>query len=261
MRDCSPIDTVNQHAWRRIGTVSTYGSDPNLQLPERLILEAIGPEVRGQGILDLGVGTGRTTPHLMLLSRDYIGIDYSPEMLACCRARFPGADLQLGDARDLSKFPTGRFGLVFFSYNGIDYVGHDDRLQILRQIHRILKPQGVLAFSSHNRDTAMDGPRDLLKRGWAEHPVQVLRGLPAYLRMIVRHWRMAKHEVRTPAYAIVNDSSDDFSLLTYYIRLDDQVAQLLALRYCEVEAVSLAGRRIPVGAVDRSPWIHYIARK
>jgi ubiquinone/menaquinone biosynthesis C-methylase UbiE len=73
-------------------------------------------------------------------------------MIAICRERFPVMDFRLCDARNLSMFSDNSFDVVFFSFNGIDYVGHAGRLAILAEVHRVLRPDGVFWFSTHNRD-------------------------------------------------------------------------------------------------------------
>src|SRR5215470_12960135 len=42
---------------------------------------------QGMAILDLGVGAGRTTPHLSAIASRYVGIDYSEEMIRACRMK------------------------------------------------------------------------------------------------------------------------------------------------------------------------------
>lgn len=107
--------------------------------------------MRGQPILDLGVGLGRTTGPLRALGGAYVGIDVSAEMAAACRARHPAADIRRLDARDLSVFANGRFRLAVSAFNGIDYVGHADRLRILAELRRVLAPAGWLSFAARNR--------------------------------------------------------------------------------------------------------------
>ena len=113
--------------------------------------------MRGQPLLDLGVGGGRTLPLLRELSDDYTGIDYSAELVAAARRRFPQARIEIGDARDLSRFAASRFALVFFSFNGIDGITHDERGQVFREVLRVLRPRGLFAYSTNNLDTPDTG--------------------------------------------------------------------------------------------------------
>lgn len=111
----------------------------------------------GMDVLDLGVGAGRTTPHLRGLGGRYVGIDVEPAMVAACRERFPDADVRVGDAADLSAFADGSFDAVVFSFNGLDYV--ERRAACLAECHRVLRPGGVLLLSRHNPRSVLAVPR------------------------------------------------------------------------------------------------------
>ncbi|MBF0188289.1 MAG: methyltransferase domain-containing protein, partial [Magnetococcales bacterium] len=48
-------------------------------------------------------------------------------------------------------FETTSFDVVLFSFNGIDYIHpYSARLATLREIWRVLKPDGLFIFSTHN---------------------------------------------------------------------------------------------------------------
>lgn len=112
----------------------------------------------GSRILDLGVGTGRTYPALAAGAALYVGVDYSAAMIDAAGRRFPTGRFEEGDAADLGRFDDGSFDAVVFSFNGLDYV-HPlaRRHQALDEIHRVLRPGGVLVMSTHN-------PRAVLRR-------------------------------------------------------------------------------------------------
>ena len=108
--------------------------------------------VPGASVLDLGVGGGRTTRYLAERAGRYIGLDYAPQMVEACRARFPALDFVVGDASDLHDFRGGEFDAVVFSWNGIDYIHPEERrLRCLTEVHRVLRAGGTFLFSSHNR--------------------------------------------------------------------------------------------------------------
>jgi SAM-dependent methyltransferase len=123
-----------------------------LDAGERLAFAFAAPELRNRPVLDLGVGVGRTTSFIRLMTDEYVAIDYSPTLVDQCRAYFPGLDISEGDARDLSRFAEGRFAGVVFSWNGIDFVDHDDRQRVLREVRRVLSEQGILVLSTLNKD-------------------------------------------------------------------------------------------------------------
>src|SRR5262249_12955489 len=126
----------------------------HLQPPEETILRLLLPGLATARMLDLGVGGGRTTLHFAKWVHEYVGADYSPSMITACQKRFSGypahISFQVCDARALGLFESASFDFVLFSFNGLDYVGHDDRLKILQEIRRVGNPGGHFCFSSHN---------------------------------------------------------------------------------------------------------------
>ena len=50
------------------------------------------------------------------------------------------------DARNMEAFSDNYFDFIFFSRCGIDYVDQNGRLQIIREIRRILKKGGFFTF-------------------------------------------------------------------------------------------------------------------
>jgi ubiquinone/menaquinone biosynthesis C-methylase UbiE len=106
---------------------------------------------RGQEILDLGVGGGRTTPYLAAQASLYVGLDYSKVMVDLCRRQFPSLCFVCDDASDLQRFTANSFDVVVFSLNGIDSIRTDrDRTRCFREVARVLRPGGCFIFSSHN---------------------------------------------------------------------------------------------------------------
>jgi ubiquinone/menaquinone biosynthesis C-methylase UbiE len=112
----------------------------------------------GMGVLDLGVGGGRTTSCLSRVATRYVGVDSSEAMIRASRSRFPNLNFLLADASDLSAFEDASFDAVVFSYNGLDCVVPDEKRQrCFRECWRVLRPDGVFVFSSRN-------PRSILLR-------------------------------------------------------------------------------------------------
>jgi SAM-dependent methyltransferase len=147
--------------------VEDYRHADDLLPAERTLLEEpLRPGVR---VLDLGVGTGRTTRALSEVASRYVGVDLAPRMVAVAAERFPAAELVVGDAADLSRFPDSSFDLVVFSYNGIDYLPDDGaRHRCVREVRRVLDDGGTFVFSSHNAQAVLRRPRDSRRaRDWA----------------------------------------------------------------------------------------------
>ena len=53
--------------------------------------------VENKKVLDLGVGTGRTTEILLPQSKEYIGTDYSPNGITICKNKFPNGKFIVND--------------------------------------------------------------------------------------------------------------------------------------------------------------------
>jgi SAM-dependent methyltransferase len=153
--------TTEQVASGRWGTRFVrryYVRSGYLEAGERAAFASVGDEtLRGARILDLAIGGGRTTSFLAPVAGTYVGIDLSPEMVELARGRFPAVDLRVGDLRDLSAFADGEWDLVDVSFNSIDAVPRADRLATLREIRRILAPDGHFVVSMLNLG---DGPAE-----------------------------------------------------------------------------------------------------
>jgi SAM-dependent methyltransferase len=148
---------TNLDTWNAPQVASYYSSLEYLTPCERLLFdEFLEP---GMAILDLGVGGGRTTPHLSSIAGRYVGADYAAEMIAACRKKFPQLQFEVLDASDLSVFPASSFDAVVMAFNTLDNVIPDEsRRRALAEIHRVLKPNGILIFSSHNMRSILVRP-------------------------------------------------------------------------------------------------------
>jgi SAM-dependent methyltransferase len=245
--------------------VAEYGRAQGLQQPEREILARHAPRIRGGRILDLGVGAGRTTPHLLAISDRYVGVDNSAEMVAFAAARFPSTEMLVGDARDL-PFADGAFDLVFFSFNGIDHGDHAERLEMLAEARRTLRPGGWFVFSSHNRDrnpppTLRDRFR-ALGLGALSRPRRVRRVAAFTLRLLREQVRPANSIVGVEDHgdhAIVSEQGRGHLVTYYAISLERQLELLADLGFTLIEAFDLQGA--PATSGCRDAWINYCCQR
>jgi SAM-dependent methyltransferase len=237
-----------------------YGRPAGLEKTEEMILSMLADEFRDRRILDIGVGTGPSTPALLQISRRYVGIDYSPAMIDASRRRFPDLDLEVCDARDLSRFAAGAFDLVVFYGNGIDYVAHVDRLKILAEIRRVCADTGAFVLSTHNLKAVDRIPPIALKPVSPLRPVQMLRRLGGYAVRHVNHLRLKGHEIHRENYAIVNNGSLR-ELLLHFITPEEQVKQLVQCGFGDVLTISQNGAVRNDFNDCESIWMYYVARK
>ncbi len=138
---------MNRNKYESKNVVSSY-IKMTLQNPEVMILVKHRERIVNKHILDIGCGSGRTTAILKNLSSGYIGIDYSMTMIESCRERFKDVSFARGDVREMGEFRDEEFDFIMFSFNGLDSINHENRLKGLREIHRVLKQDGLFAFSS-----------------------------------------------------------------------------------------------------------------
>ena len=190
----------------------------------------LAPLVRCKRILDIGIGAGRTTPLLTLLSDQYVGIDYAQPMVEAAKQMYPDLDLRVGDARDLSEFAADSFDFVFFSFNGIDTMDEDGRRAVLKAVHRVLAEDGLLAFSTLNKDgrSFRESPIQLRRPGtpWDRSAFAAARLLwrnardPNRVFRRIRNWRDIRgHYVDHGGWGTSALATGDFTLLNHFVTL------------------------------------------
>ena len=272
------VDDVNRPTWSEVaGEYAIEGwSDPG----ELGALTFVADRVRGTPILDLGVGGGRTVALLRLLSSDYLAVDYTPELVALCRSRHPGVEVELGDARDLGGLAAGTRGLVVFSNNGIDAVDHDGRQQVLAEVHRVLEPGGTFVYSTLNKDNPLFGshpgtaadiswvPGSLLPADPAVHTVAPQGGdSPAgddegWVRAL-RNWRRLRSEIRDEGeWGVAPFAAHEFGLLVHFITLAGALDELDRHGF-DVAAVFRCDSPLPLepGRPVEAMYMHLVAHR
>jgi SAM-dependent methyltransferase len=257
--DDDRLFAVNARLYHQRGVVRQYRKD-TLARADAVALLKYRHAFAGKDVLDIGVGTGRTAIYLAPLARRYQAIDYSPAMVRQFEHDLPGVPIELADMRDLSRFPGAGFDFVLASNNVIDAVGHEDRLRTLREMRRVLRPGGILMFSSHNRGVCnlMHGPRLHFSR----NPVKQLVLVARWGRALFNHARLRRLQTFATDYAILNDEAHDCALLQYYIGLDAQRRQLQEQGFELVEGFDNRGIPLPFGSrAEHSRWLLYVARR
>ena len=118
----------------------TYGAETTHDFARRAILAALAPGP-GDDLLEIGCGGGLLLRDVLATGARAVGLDHSPEMVALALETAPGADIVLGSAEDL-PFPDASFSAIAMS---IVFLFFDDPLAVLRECHRVLRPNGRLA--------------------------------------------------------------------------------------------------------------------
>ena len=242
-----------------------YATRSGLQPAEAAILDRYHHDIAGRRILDLGVGGGRTTPFLLDLSSNYIGVDYSRDMIERCRRRFPEVAFDVADARDLSRYPDSSFDFALFSHSGIDALDHDGRLEVFREVRRVLRDDGLFVFSSHNRNHRIPKPWALDHfSGTLGNPLRFGKRAAAYPVGILNYLRRAHRAEAQDEYCMSVDSAYRYSLVHYRIDAAAQKKQLERAGFYDIAVIDVDGRRLgwrEAQASERDASLHYCCRR
>jgi SAM-dependent methyltransferase len=244
----SRVDGINQRTMR--DSVLEYAAivHEGLNAQEKACLASLASPVRGGRILDLGMGAGRTTGPLRELSKDYVGVDYTPEMVEHCRRQFPGVRFEQMDARAMGAFADGSFDLAIFSCNGISMVDHPGRLAILSEVRRVLSPDGAFIFSTCNRQSPQYRAKFQLpdfrpSRNPVKLGVRAARFLAQSAYRAMNRLSHLKHEVRGTEYAVINDVFHHYGTMIYFIDPEQQIAQLRTAQFLgDIRMFDLSGK-------------------
>ncbi|MEV6686381.1 class I SAM-dependent methyltransferase [Streptomyces sp. NPDC051130] len=155
MEACAlPVDEVAEIDERyhdaEADTYDAYSDIPRIREAEKWIVPWIRDAARPGLIIDLGTGTGRVAAQIQGPSRQVIAVDRSKHMLAAAQRRLdPSCSVVLrADARDL---PLHDASVDTVICSGV--LHHIPSWpDVVREMGRILKPQGVLIVREPNAD-------------------------------------------------------------------------------------------------------------
>lgn len=232
----------NQELYNSGAILDWYKNQHGLMTAETEVFNELKDLLPGFTVLDIGIGSGRTTAFLSKICRSYTGIDYSSALINFATATYPEADLRLMDARDLSGFKNATFDLVTFSFNGIDYVPLNDRLKVMTEVFRVLKPGGIFFFSSHNKAHA-----SFNRAPWLNREASMFINLKTFLSLLPflpRHLARKKHEQVNSDYALINDCAHSYGLMTFYTTPPFLKEQLKQAGFVNVKLRAHSGKKV-----------------
>ena len=100
----------------------------------------------GDKVLDLGCGNGRFFELLKDKDVNYIGVDFSEKLIEIAKEKYPKIKFQVADALNL-PFPNNYFDKIY-SIAVLHHIPSQEfRMQFLKEVRRILKPNGFLILT------------------------------------------------------------------------------------------------------------------
>lgn len=249
---------TNKTTYESTDIVRYYIEYDVLQKPETVLFDSLKDRLPAMSMLDIGVGAGRTTRFFAPSAGSYVGIDYSSAMVAACRDRFPAYRFEVCDIRSLDGFADNSFDFILFSFNGLDYISHDDRLTALGEIRRVGKPGAPFFFSTHNLQSIER--LFTIRRTW--HPLKMGYRLGRNLLLRLANMRSVTSLIAA-GHAVMNDGTHGFRLKTYYITPEEQVRQLKSAGFADIDVYSVETGELVVGSSKRAMlkdgWVYYRA--
>jgi SAM-dependent methyltransferase len=161
----------------------------------------------------------------------------------------------------MKDFKNNSFDFVLFSFNGVDYMDHEDRIETMREIQRLIKAGGYFCFSTHNLNFLLKKcsiqlskhPSILAKRTYQLMQMRLLNTRDA--------WKTIRNPSRYPRHTMVNDGAHDFQLKTYYISPVEQLKQLSELGFSDTKIHGLTdGREIKNPSTIMDHWVYYLSK-
>jgi SAM-dependent methyltransferase len=122
----------------------------------------------GGDLVDVPCGFGRHAVPLARAGYRVVGVDRSPVLLAEARRRAGDERrprLERADYREL-PFADESFDAALNLFTSLGYLGDEEDTDVLREIGRVLRPEGRLVIETMHRD--------LLVRGFQEHDWRLL---------------------------------------------------------------------------------------
>ena len=251
----------NRDVYESAETVKCYSHDSYIFEPEKKVIENIGKVYACERMLDIGMGAGRTTFHFSSYFKSYVGLDYSKTMVDITRNRFiknENCKFEHGDARNMTQFKDDTFDFVLFSFNGIDCVSLHDRIQVLNEIHRVARNEGIFFFSFHNSYSI---PK-LFSFQFPKNPFKYYNEFKRFKG--VNSLNNSPKELLINDFVSIKDGDWDFKAEYVYAKPEAQVAQLMSCGFIDIKLFELKNGNIiePESNMSflKDDWVHISCR-
>jgi len=252
---------VTQQIYESDNVVNDYIKSIKLDLVENTILEIIKSKTQKYSMLDIGVGTGRTTRYFAPLFQNYIAIDFSAKMIEECKSTYKylaNSVFLHADVTALPKLSIDTFDFVFFSFNGIDTLASiEDRISVINNAFNLVNDAGLFVFSTHstnalNRLYSFQLPRN---------PFKIYGEINRYRKL--RKVNGPRQIFENKSFFQVYDGGEYFQLLVSYILPSYQYKIIQNAGFSKIIPYDISGRIIDSKNIDLcyDNWIHFACYK
>ena len=131
---------IKQEYRRWAHTYDDFETNIAIILEKDLLIKEINPE-KNEIILDAGCGTGRYIGELRRKCKKIIGVDFSPEMLAIAKKKYPEISFYEKDLMKRLPFKNNSFHKIVSS---LVFSHFKDIINPLKELHRVLRKGGKL---------------------------------------------------------------------------------------------------------------------
>lgn len=125
---------------------------------------------KGGSIIDMGCGAGRDVDYFSKKGYQATGIDISDEMIKHAKENFQG--IFLVDNIISTKQANNSFDAVWSSSSLFTHLDKKDRTQALREVVRLLKPNGVFGFIVMKKEERPIPPKPILFCRFSEEEIE-----------------------------------------------------------------------------------------
>lgn len=126
-----------------------HGGRMGAELVRELLSESGRPIEQCSAILDFGCGCGRILRHMdKLPGTAFHGLDADRDLVRWCQEHLGFAEVSLNPARPPTSFPNDFFDAVY-AFSVFTHMPAAAQKAWLQEFHRILRPSGLLIFSTH----------------------------------------------------------------------------------------------------------------
>ena len=246
----------NKKAYNSDKVVKNYTEKFFLFKGENNLIERLKNNSNNGKMLDIGIGTGRTTHFFAKYFDKYVGIDYAGNMIKFAKEKYKdksNCSFYELDATNMSIFNDNEFDFILFSFNGLDCVTIDDRIKILKEIKRVAKNGAIFSYSTHN---IYNIPK-LFKFRMPRNPLNIPGEIKRFKK--INSINEKPDVLIQKDFDIITDGDINFSVQYYYCNIGYEIESITKLGFSPFEFYSLkTGERYKKNTewskVD-TPWI------